>query len=412
MLKLSYGAKALSQIHTGADEKHGTVSMLRREKRRLPNPIAISSYFKSPQDRRENVLNVLLSVYKAIDKELKASNYGFYDAFASKVQAATGVPSKSQFLTELCKSCGVRTIREEDNGLVMESLNKFGDEEFLSTVRDEGQYLMLMLRYAVSKKVDLFTTEKETKEGENLKFEKYFEWVPFIAGNSVRGLIRRLVMKDFFLRIGANKEEFGVYKDIYHQLMTGGNITTSTAFEDIQRREQFVRLCPMIGLLGSAIGNMTITGRMKVGGLRPACKELGDGNISFWETIGREFGTRLDSSKTERDMEIIEIDRKAKSADQMKYEFEVFNAGTEFNGFFALDSDDPVLVSAFYYALKLLKDFGFVGGSSARGMGQIDFGFDIPEGAEKAYLEHLELVKDEAKAVFLVPRKEELSVLA
>jgi len=412
MLRVNYKAEALQQIHTGADENHGTVTLLRREKRRLKTPVKFTSKFKSEQERRETLLTILLAVYKSIDKDLKASNYGFYDAYASKILAATGVKTRYEFLTELCKSCGVRTIVEKDNSAVIKAIDIFSDEELLQTIRSEHQYLMLMLRDHVQTKgkSDFFNQDNSAS---SLTFEKHFEWIPFIAGNSVRGVIRRIVMRDFLERIGVNKESWGVEKDMYHQLMTGGNITSSTAFEDIELREKYIFLCPMIGLLGSAIGNMTIQGSMKTGALRPMCKEHGNGDVSFWETIGRAFGTRSDTSKTERDIRIDQAETDDKSANQMKYEFEVFNTGTLFDGDFVLVSDDKTLVSAFWYALKLWKEFGFVGGNSARGYGKMDLQIDIPESAEKMYLEHIENVKNDALDFFAIPRKQALkNVLA
>lgn len=411
MLRINYKAEALQQIHTGADENHGTVTLLRREKRRLKTPVKFTSKFKSEQERRETLLTVLLAVYKSIDQDLKSSNYGFYDAYASKVLASTGVRTRYEFLTELCKSCGVRTIADKDNTAVMKAIDSFSDEELLQTIRSEHQYLMLMLRDRIQTKgqPNLFNQNDATP---NLTFEKHFDWIPLIGGNSVRGVIRRIVMRDFLERIGVNKEAWGVEKDMYHQLMTGGNITSSTAFEDIELREKYIYLCPMIGLLGSAIGNMTIQGRMKTGALRPICKEHGNGDVSFWETISRAFGTRSDTSKTERDIYIEQVTTADKSANQMKYEFEVFNTGTLFDGDFVLVSEDEILISAFWYALKLWKEFGYVGGNSARGYGKMDFQIEIPEGAENKYLEHIEQVKDTALAFFAKPRLTELEVLA
>lgn len=411
MLRVNYKAEALQQIHTGADESHGTTKLLRREKRRLRKPIKFESKFKAEQDRREAILSILLAVYKAIDQDLKASNYGFYDAFASKIISSTGVRTRYEFLTELCKSCGVRTIPDNENLQVMSAIDSFSDEELLQTIRSEHQYLMLMLRHRVKTKGQPSLFDQNI-DAPNLVFEKHFDWIPFISGNSVRGVIRRLVMRDFLTRIGVNKETHGVEKDMYHQLMTGGNITGSTAFEDIELREKYIYLCPMIGLLGSAIGNMTIQGRMKTGGLRPVCKEHGDGEVSFWETISREFGTRSDTSKTERDIYIEQVQTADKSANQMKYEFEVFNTGTLFDGDFILVSEDEVLTSAFWYAMKLWKEFGYIGGNSARGYGKMNFQIDIPEGAENAYLEHVENIKEDALAFFAVERKEELNALA
>lgn len=410
MLKINYTSIAESPIHTGADESHGTTKLLRREKRQLLSPLKIQSFFKTELQRRESLVSILVLIYKSIPKELKSSNYGFYDAYASRVVSATQVRTKYQFLTNICKSCGIRNIASFNNDKVLFELNKFDDNEFLSTIRDEHQYLMLMLRFIIQN--DDYTSLFENQQSpQDIVFKKNFEWIPFIGGNSIRGIIRRLVMSDFLKRIGINKIEFGVEKDMYHQLMTGGNITTSTAFEDIGLREKYIHLCPMIGLLGSAIGNMTIQGKMKVGGLRPKCLEHGNSDVSFWEMISRDFGTRLDSSKIESEVNIDLPDQpsKEKSSNQMKYEFEVFNTGTEFDSDLILTSEDDLKTSAFWHCIKLWKEFGFVGGNSARGYGKIDIQINIPDKSNELYLSHLSANKKEALEFFGVKRQKKVS---
>lgn len=410
MLKINYKTEALQQIHTGADENHGTTTLLRREKRKLKNKVEVKSKFKNESHRREHCLMILLSVYRSIDSDLKGKNYGFYDAFASKAVAATSVRTASQFLTKICASCGVRSLPSSDVQVVMNSLDMFNDDELLTLIRDEIQYLMLMLRDRIQTKgqANLFVDKKDEKE---ITFEKNFEMIPLIQGNSIRGLLRRLVMKDFFELISIDKEKEGVDKDMYHQLMTGGNITSSTAFEDIALREKYVMLCPMIGLLGSAIGNMTIQGKLKVGGLRPVCREHGNADYSFWETIGREFGTRLDSSKTETEIAINNSESE-RNADQMKYEFEVFNTGTIFDSDFFVTTNDEILISAFWRMIEVLKEFGYVAGNSARGFGKMDFQIEVPKGASQKYLDHIKKNKKECREYFVSKREKQLDVLA
>ena len=402
MIKLNYQAVALQQIHSGADTKTGTVSELRKEKRRI-QPITFNSLFKDENQRRIALIDILLAVYERIDQSLKKSRYGYYEEFGNRVLAATGVRTKEQWLNDLCDSCGVGMIMDK---VVLDAIDLFQDMELLNMIRSEHKYIMLMFKYRVQE--GKYYESQNIKNGK-LTFDKTFEWIPLVSGNSVRGVMRRLVMKDFFERIGIDKTSHGIPKEMYHQLMTGGNLTGSTAYEDIGKREQYINLCPMIGLFGSAIGNMTIQGRMKVGALRPKCVEHGNGTISFWETIGRTFGTRFDSSKSERSFELIEPENdNAKSANQMKYEMEVFNTGTLFDSDFILVSGDELLISAFWYALKLWKEFGYVGGNSARGYGKIDAQIDIPERAEELYLNHVESVKEDALVFFAVERIAEL----
>ena len=408
MIKLNYKVEALQQIHTGADENHGTTTLLRREKRKLRNKIVIKSNFKNEKHRRESLMIILLSVYRSIDPELKSKYYGYYDAFAGKLMASASVSNKQEFLTRLCESCGVRTINDKDIQTVMNTIDLFNDDELLELIRTELQYIMLMMKDKIQSKgqANLFV-EKGSEV--DLIFEKNFEWIPFVSGNSIRGLLRRLVIKDWFDILGFDKKAIGVNKDMYHQLMTGGNISMSTAFEDIEKRERYISLCPMIGLLGSAIGNMTIQGKLKVGGLRPLCREHGNADYTFWETISTEFGTRHDTSKTENEIHVMGSE-KERAADQMKYEFEVFNTGTVFDGDFFLVTDDEILVSAFWRAMKILKNYGYIVGNSARGFGKVDIQIDIPEKADKKYLTWVASKRQEAIEFFTVKRQNELAL--
>lgn len=91
------------------------------------------------------------------------------------------------------------------------------------------------------------------------------------SGNSVRGIMRRLVMYDYVKRCGIQK----MSKSNYHMLFTGGVLNESTMYEDLDKRERLIDLCPMLGVFGAAIGNMTIEGSMSVGMVYPECREIG-----------------------------------------------------------------------------------------------------------------------------------------
>jgi len=159
-------------------------------------------------------------------------------------------------------------------------------------------------------------------------------------------------------------------------------------------------MCPAIGLLGSAIGNQTIEGELKVSGARPQCLEHGTGEVSFWELIETKFQTRLDSSKTEKDIEVIS-DKKEAPTSQMIYQYETFIVGSKFNHSFTLVSDNELLKSAFYHLLILFKENNFICGNSARDSGLIDLSkLEIPRDPNKLYLEYLEKNKEEIQKYF------------
>jgi hypothetical protein len=379
-MKLNYQIKTLTPLFTGSDETAGTVRKLRREKRLIEYP-----------------------VYNSIKPELKTGSYGFYDAYANKVKAAAGTRNKKQFINRLLESCGIITLPDGHAQLVRESLDKFNNDEFLNCIREENQYLMILLREYVAyfksnkakdinSKPDFFKKEIIEDSIESIDY-KFFENVPYIGGNSIRGLLRRLVMRDFVKQIGIIK----LKKEMYHQLFTGGNITQSTDFEDIENRESYINNCPMLGLLGSAIGNMTIEGELKVIGARLECIENGTGDVSFWELIEENFGTRRDDSKTESE---IEITGEMTETTQMLYQYECFITGCLFNSSFYITTDNELLISAFWRMMELYKEFGFIGGNSARDSGMVDVMIEIPENASKLYLEYLKENKIKIKSYF------------
>ena len=400
MIRVDYQMTALQPIFTGSDENAGTIRTFRREKVLLGSPLVQTSAFQSEKERRQALVDVLDSVWHHIDFEGmdNSRKMKIWDEFSSKVLTATGVPNRVQFLNRLCHAFDIRSLSDVE---VADILEKFTDDEFLQMIRDELQYLILLLRrrrqeakeiFEAGKKkessLSLFEEEKperaEIEEVPALMFQKNFDWIPFLSGNSIRGILRRLVMRDFCKQAGIVR----LSKDNYHQLFTGGNITDSTRFEDIGHREEYIWMCPMIGLLGSAIGNMTIEGDLKVGCARPVCREHGNGEVSFWELLGIEFGTRRDDSKLETDIAIVALDEEAPTT-QMKYGYEVLVVGTRLTHQFVCTAEDSLGQSAFWRMLKLFKEQPFIGGLSAVGNGEVQLGYEVPEGSDREYLEHL-----------------------
>lgn len=391
MKRINYSFVAKTPVFTGSDENNGTVRNLRREKRLLPERITIQSQFKDRKSRQTAALNILYSVYKCIDNALKSGNYGYYDAFANKAKAATQCPDKYVFLNQLCESCGVTTITDRYSDVVMQMVELFEDSELLEVVRNEHQFLMLRLREAVSQKEEYQMTTEDLTGNSIFSFTKSFDKIPYIGGNSIRGLMRRLLMYDFCVQLDIDS----LTKETYHKLFTGGTLSDSTGVEDMAMRRGITALCPPIALLGSAVGNQTIEGALKVVGARLRCLENGTGDVSFWELIETQFGTRLDSEKQETKLQLIGSNDKPKSgkgkdvSTQMKYEYECFITGSEFDASFVIDTHSPLIESCFYRALELLRDYGFVGGNSARDSGSIDILIDIPTDGSKLYLNYL-----------------------
>jgi hypothetical protein len=397
MIRLNYSFATKTPIFTGSDENNGTTRSLRREKRLLPTRVTLQSKFKCRKSRQTAALNVLFAVYKQIDNSLKSANYGFYDSFANKAKASTQCQDKYAFLNQLCESCGVESISDKYADCVRETIDLFEDNELLETIRSEHQFLILRLREAVKVQPEYTPSVSDLTGDSAFSFTKSFDKIPYIGGNSVRGLMRRLLMYDYVQQLGIVSME----KEMYHRLFTGGTLSDSSGVEDMVLRRGLTELCPPIALLGSAIGSQTIEGALKVTGARLRCLENGTGDVSFWELIETQFGTRLDSSKQESKLDLIgnEKPKSGKGKDvstQMKFQNEVFITGSVFDSAFVIDTHSPIVESCFYRAVELFRNFGFVGGNSARDSGNIDMKINIPDDGSKLYLDYLQSIKEKA----------------
>lgn len=407
MIKIDYNFRAISPLHTGSDTNAGTLRTLRRQACISSAETSYTSCL-ADEDRRNAVVNIAFGIWKAIDFDnIKGRRLmGIWDEFYNKLLAAGRSSNKYQFLETLCRSWGIQNIKDQS---VLEAINIITDEELLETVRSETIFICLKTR-ALKEMLkrgsgDLFSAEQIDKENGHIKYatiepreiKKTRDFIPCISGNSIRGKLRRLAMYDFCKRAGVKS----LRKNAYHILFSGGFLDSSTAIEDIELMEKYICMCPTLGLLGSAIGNMTIEGEMKVGWAYPLCIERGTGDYSYWRYLDVVFQTRKDSSKTEKVIELTKpsIIETKKGADatkkinekpqQMKYKYEVFADNTPFEHKIVCTSDDSLLVSAFWHIMGLYSNNPYLGGMGAVGNGEIKFDMDIPESANTEYIEHI-----------------------
>ena len=394
MIKIAYNFTTKGPLHTGSDENSGTLRTLRRQTCILANPIVYESRL-TEDERRNAVVHVALGIWCSIDRsKIKGTRaMGIYDEFANKLVAASRVGDKYRFLETLCRSWGIESIRNQN---VLRAIDALSDQELLDTVRNESMYIMLKMRAvkeeARERKDEIGRIELDLPPiipGDPKPIERTEDMLPCISGNSFRGRWRRMLMDDFCRRVGIEKLD----KRAYHTLFTGGFLDRSTQYEDIDRMETFVKMCPALGALGSAIGNMTIEGEAKIGWAYPLCRERGTGEKSYWQYLDTVFQTRHDSSKTENDIELTGEDQ----TQQMKYEYEVFSDGTPFEHRVACTSRHELIISAFWHMLRLFDADPYIGGMGSVGNGEIIPGWELPEGGEGRYLEYLEANKDMIK---------------
>ena len=404
MIKIESKFRLLSPLQHGADITNSNIRLFRRRRVYLPASaqVTVQSSFATAEERRQAMIAILDLVYDSIDLARKQKSYGAWDEFAAKVRSCAMASDTPQtWFARICDQFGIEAVAGW-SGIAL--LDRFNAQEFLTMLIDEMQYLIAYQRLfreqrkAAKTAETLFSPPPVAAQRPALTFTKKHEDVPYISGNSIRGILRRLVMLDFCNRIGiANDAVTGegakIPLETYHRLFTGGLITGSTADEDIEQREKYIKLVPMLGLLGAAIGDGTIQGSCVVGDADMCCKENGVGEQSYYKFMDIEFGTRMDTAKIQNTIALGDDTEGVPT--QMLYYQEVVMKGTEFTCLFTLtNTKSEVLTSAFYHALSLLKEKGFLGGKSATGHGHVEFQYEIPANAAQAYLEYVEANKE------------------
>jgi hypothetical protein len=394
MIKINYQFKTVGPLYTGSDINAGTLRTLRRQKCIIPESISYCSYLNDEQ-RIDAITHICMGVWKTIDFEkIKGKRLmRIWDEFTNKLLAAGRVATKQRFIETLCRSWGINSLTQ---GYVLRALDLLSDFELLETVRTESLYIVLKFRaLKAALKTDESSIEKYIwknidRKNQEKTIMRREDMIPCISGNSIRGKMRRLIMSDFCRQVGIKKMD----KKAYHVLFSGGFLDQSTKYDDFSRMEKFVSRCPPLGVLGAAIGNMTIEGEVKVGWAYPLCNERGTSDQSYWQYLDTVFQTRSDSSKTETAIELLEENETA--TEQMKYEYEVFADGTPFEHRIAFTSLDPLLISTFWHMLKLLESTPYLGGMGSVGNGEIKPDWNLA-GNDEEYLGYLNQSQNEIK---------------
>lgn len=219
--------------------------------------------------------------------------------------------------------------------------------------------------------------------------------IPIYTGNAFRGILRRLAMKDFLERIDIAEE--GINAKLYHLLFSGGALTSGSRYTEIGEKRELRRLCPPLALFGSAIGSQIPEGKLKVGILKPVCKELEDytgikSNLSVFDMLEENFYTRRDDLKSV-DFNITE---EGKEVVQMKYEQQNLCAGTELVSSVVLEQGNDIEISCLKSILDNFNKSPFLGGKSSSGHGEVKLESDF-NADSSAYYNYLEENKEEIR---------------
>ncbi|RLJ04214.1 MAG: hypothetical protein DRP08_02260 [Candidatus Aenigmatarchaeota archaeon] len=234
-----------------------------------------------------------------------------------------------------------------------------------------------------------------------LYYEEIDEYVPvpYINGNAIRGRLRRLLMKDFFDNINVDTKQLPI--KLYHIFFTGGALESTeetTGFIDLELRRQIRELIVPLSVLGCAIGNQMIPGKLKVGHAWPICKEYKQylppllqnnprAEMPVRTFTDEAFHTRKDDLKAERTED--------EQAMQMKVDYECFIPGTQFYHWWALEFANDVEKSCFGRIIELWSVSPYIGGKTATGDGLVKFEYQPLIPSSKIYLDFLKNKADD-----------------
>jgi hypothetical protein len=198
--------------------------------------------------------------------------------------------------------------------------------------------------------------------------------LPFYAGNATRGEIRDLLSDHLLLTLGLSKQK--IAKWFFCVIYSGGTLSedaeSTKALSEILGRNgalkgegfrKFRDLLPGLSVLGSAMGNRIIPGRLNFSDYRPECREWGSGEKSVGELFDWLYLTRREDDE----------DHNADENSSMIANTEVIKPGIKFHGGIDMSGHISDLEkSALGMGLKLLRDSGYIGADNRRGFGKIN----------------------------------------
>ena len=204
--------------------------------------------------------------------------------------------------------------------------------------------------------------------------------LPFYSGNAIRGQMRDL-LGDHFLetlgfKIGKTNPSCNLW--FFHALYSGGALEEDSRYAKALSKKvgdngaqkanglcELRNMVPPISLLGSALGNRVLCGRINVVDFRPKCVEWNNGgSVCVDDLFEWQFLTRREDYENHESGE-----NKSMIANS-----ECLKSGVELIGGIDVSAHMTDVESAcLNKALKLLKNHGYIGGENRRGFGNVVF---------------------------------------
>jgi hypothetical protein len=150
--------------------------------------------------------------------------------------------------------------------------------------------------------------------------------VPTISGNALRGVLRRMIAREFIDKLGLKEQIQGKAFDKFYTVIANGGTLGKDL--DVSVRPEMLRQhrakMPILSVFGSACYKYMMGGMVTIGFNILNCSELGNSSLSIMEQLTDISETRM------IDTEI--VDKEQAEVKPMPYIQEVVVAGAEFSG--------------------------------------------------------------------------------
>lgn len=205
--------------------------------------------------------------------------------------------------------------------------------------------------------------------------------LPFYAGNALRGQMRDLLADHFLAALGLvpDRARPPVALWFFHALYAGGVLEEGggDAIKAVGRElgnngairadgvHRLREHLPALSMLGVALGNRVLPGRVQVGDLRPRCRQWGGATLDAAELMEWTFLTRREDHEDHQDHH------------GMIANTECLRAGAVLDGGVDIDTHASALErSALGLGLALLQQRGLLGAENRRGLGRVAITLD------------------------------------
>lgn len=223
------------------------------------------------------------------------------------------------------------------------------------------------------------------------------EDVPVVSGNAIRGVLRRLIMADLLELVGFVPTDAKGQVRLYHSLFAGGTLEQvdekDSGYIDLALKKQIRELLPPVALLGTAMRNQMLEGKLDVALAFPRCKELA-GILRNPETITATIGDlQKQTFNTRRDEMAQDAKEQDGASSQMLHTWWYIPPMTTFQHGFTLSSPSEVEAACLGRMIDLWLLRPRLGAKAGTGNAEVRLEYpDKPDA--KPYLDFIEANKD------------------